>query len=74
MDWARRRGFDPRLNIGVGQTAAGVEGHAWLSIGREPFCERAAGYLRYPVCLDEGGIVYWFGDEKDMPRKADIIS
>jgi hypothetical protein len=71
LGWSRRLGFASRLNIGIREAATGAAGHAWLSIGPEPFCERATEYLRYPERLDGDGVIYWFGDERDLKRKAD---
>ncbi len=64
MKWSYRRGLAPKLNIGLRRGITDMEGHAWLSLGGIPFCERSTLAENYAVKLSETGrLIYWYNED-----------
>ena len=64
MKWAYSRGLAPKLNIGLRNKTGEMEGHAWLSMGGSPFCERTTLPDNYKIKLSETKeLIYWYNEE-----------
>lgn len=60
LDWARQRGLDPTLNVGMELGLHQDQGHCWLSLGDRPFCERIGWPGRYGALFHQSKDVhYW---------------
>lgn len=60
LDWARRSGISPTLNVGMQLGPDRDQGHCWLSIGDRPFCESAGWPRQYGILFHRGNDVqYW---------------
>lgn len=47
--FARQRGYPVRFHCGVRREATGLDGHAWLTLGSEPFHEPGTHWHAYTV-------------------------
>jgi hypothetical protein len=54
LDWAHRMGIDPTLNVGMELGLNREQGHCWLSIGGEVFCEPGGWPARYRTLFYRG--------------------
>jgi len=75
LDWSRRFGIHPTLNVGMRLNPERDRGHCWLSFAGQPFCEmekqvwpgEEAFYsgpeVRYWVCVDDGATPM----QRDLP-------
>jgi len=60
LDWARRLGIDPTLNVGMELGLRQDQGHCWLSIGGRAFCEPGGWPTRYGTLFHRGGsLQHW---------------
>jgi hypothetical protein len=59
LKWSAARGLTPLLNIGL-KFSGRVQGHAWLTVDDQPFCDSTRLPGLYPRLLAaRGGIRYW---------------
>jgi hypothetical protein len=72
LDWARQRGIDPTLNVGVELGKQRDQGHCWLSVDGKPFCEIGGWPQRYGELFYESRkIQHWTGLAPNAPN-ADV--
>ena len=61
LDWARRVGLNPTLNVGMRLAPDRDQGHCWLSLGNRAFCEPGGGWPgRYGSLFhSDANVRYW---------------
>lgn len=59
--WSKKFGLSPLLNVGL-EFSEKVQGHAWLTVNNQPFCDSSRLYSRYPNNLaTQGPVRFWCG-------------
>jgi len=59
--WSDRFGLSPLLNVGL-KFSGQVQGHAWLTVANQPFCDSSRLCTHYPSELaTQGRVRFWCG-------------